>query len=187
MKKLIIVLPLVILLSYILYATYVFSSGTNQILSIAMGKGKYPLIPSEFAVGYLKYGKKPELYDSLYGNTAYTFLLGMYDDKSDLENLSVVFDILKEKGLDVNAYSEITGMTPLHEAILIGDIDLIKFILWEMPSEPHLKIKSNNTEINSLNAYDFSEYLALKNKKYVDVYTFINGGTYNDDVIRNNF
>jgi ankyrin repeat protein len=151
------------LLLYTSYVGLIFSRGIEHQILAATTQDTYPLVPKQLAMAYLKYGPNPSQSRTKMGRPALSYAsagLGIVGNDDDVYKTT---QILIERGANVNELNE--GMTPLHEALLYGDIELIEILL-SAGANPEAVITANNSA-KGLNAFQFAKLLESKDtEKY---------------------
>ena len=177
MKRKITVVIILIGLPILVYASYVglvFSRGIDYQILAAITEDSYPMIPKRLAMAYLKYGPISIQDKTNTERSPLSFALagvGIVDNDKDVYK---TVEILIDRGANVNEYNE--GLTPLHEAVLFGDIELIRILL-SAGAVPEAVITSNNSA-KGLNAFQFAELLESKDsEKYKPIVEFMEKAT----------
>ncbi len=128
------------------------------------------MIPRPLALAYLKYGPISIQDKTSHGQPPLSFALAGSGIAGDDTDVYKTIEILINRGANVNEYND--GVTPLHEAVLFGDIELIKILL-SAGANPEAVITRNNSA-NGLNAFQFAELLESKDsEKYKPVAEFM--------------
>ena len=90
---------------------------------------------------------------------------------ASLIDVNEVVSIYISRGEKINHHKD--GMTPLHEAVLFGDRQLVEALL-EFGADPNIAIDRDGSPVDKLNAKQFSEFLLKNNQeKFSEVYNFL--------------
>lgn len=153
MKFKIIVLGISLLILVLGVKTIVSSMKIETIILCSLGKGGIYI--SSNICKYFLYKKRNTASDisELGKGAGISFILGVNDSNDKYE----ITEFLLENGMDINAISHYSGLTALHDAVLLNDIDAVRFLVSHNAS---LDIKPSSINMNPL---EFTMYLKKKN------------------------
>jgi len=155
MKKYLISLAAAIsvcMMSLIIYAMETFSI---EELIICSTSSEATFIPQDVCEFYLTHYRADEddIHDLTQG-AGLSFVAATENHKKRYRLL----DYFLAKGLDVNSISQNDGLTPLHSAILLNDVELVQYYL-SKGADP-LKVDRDNR----MTAYQYVDFLIAKSK-----------------------
>jgi hypothetical protein len=126
-KTLYIFIPLFCVIAYFSVALYSLTgSGIEDIIICSSDEGEAHYIPSVLCERYLlNYRATADDVQALESNAGLSFLFGIQGDSKRY----LYLDYFLSKGVSINALSNVDGLTPLHAAIVLNDVELVKYLL----------------------------------------------------------
>ncbi len=158
------------------YSFYVASKKPlERLIRSVIARNLYPSISKPVIFRYLEIGQ----YDAngIVANSTLPYLnfsLFGYSRRRPLQNTRVleVARILVSKGADINGIDVNSGRTPLHEAILMNNIEVVKFLL-KHRADPYLRVNQPKSKFHGMNSLQFSIFMeeAAPGESYTEIIT----------------
>jgi len=170
------VTPSLINIIYNRYAYHLASSKPlGNLINAAIRRKLYPNIPTAVIFRYLKsarYDSNGQLPNSTLPYLNFTlFGYGQPPFNSSRDNRALhVAKILIKRGANVNAIDANSGRSPLHEAVLMNQHEVVKFLL-KHKADPMLKVKRPKSKFHGMNALEFALFMqkAAQGENYGDI------------------
>ena len=125
-KTLFIIIPLLFLILYSITAAYSLSESNIEDIIICSTNDDTHYIPNKGCEFYLfNFRSSKNDIQYLESGSGLAFLFGI----KDINKRYIYLEHFLSKGMSIDAQSNIDGLTPLHSAILLNDIKLVKYLI----------------------------------------------------------
>lgn len=170
------VTPSLINIIYNRYAYHLASAKPlGNLINAAIRRKLYPNIPTAVIFRYLKtarYDSNGHLPNSTLPYLNFSlFGYGQPPFNSSRDNRALhVAKILIARGANVNAIDANSGRSPLHEAVLMNQHEVVKFLL-KHKADPMLKVIRPKSKFHGMNALEFALFMqkAAQGESYTEI------------------
>lgn len=157
-RKKVTLLTAVLIVLYACYCFLILNAGASHLILGATGKVKYKFIPSRIHLLYLYIYDYGDVESDLRDQPLISFALAGCEVGTDCIETKEVIKVIALRGRE-DLELRYQGLTRLHEAILYGNLNMVKALI-SLGSDVNSIVKKPESNFDGLSAYELSAFLA---------------------------